>query len=97
MSSAITHLPESKSRITARVTPSVQSLLEEAAACLGIPLNSFVVSAAVEKAGAVLETERVIRLSREDAELFARTLDNPSGPNESLLKAAQTYRGAVGE
>ena len=80
-----------KARITARVPASVQSILEEAAAFLGVPVNSFVVSAAVEKAGDVLASDRTIKLSREDAELFASMLENPPGPNKALLKAAKAY------
>lgn len=82
---------EPKARITARVAPSVQSVLEDAAAFLGVPLNSFIISAAVEKAGQVLATERTIKLSREDAELFAGVMENPPGPNEAVLRAAKSY------
>ena len=92
-----TALVENKARITARVTTSVQSLLEEAAAFLGVPLNSFVVSAAVEKASELLETERQIKLGKEDAELFISLMDNPPGPNAALVKAAKTYREMVRE
>jgi uncharacterized protein (DUF1778 family) len=92
-----TAIVEPKARITARVTASVQSVLEEAAAYLGVPLNSFVVSAAVEKAGDVLESERRILLSQKDAAVFAELLENPPGPNAALLKAAQTYRATVRE
>ena len=92
-----TTIVEPKTRITARVTASVQSVLEEAAACLGVPLNSFVVSAAVEKAGDVLESERRILLSQKDAAIFAELLENPPGPNAALLKAFQTYQKVVRE
>jgi uncharacterized protein (DUF1778 family) len=89
--------PETKARITARVPTSVQSVLEEAAAYMGVPLNSFLVSAAVEKAGEVLAAERIIRLSRRDAEFFASVMENPPGPNQALRKAAQTYRNTIRE
>ena len=88
---------ESKTRITARVSPSVQSVLEEAAAFLGVPLNSFIVSSAVEKAADVLATERTIKLSRQDAELFASMMETPPGPNKALLKAAESYGTMVRE
>src|SRR5687768_445795 len=47
-----------KSRITARVNGSVHEVLENAAAILGVPLNSFIVTAAVEKASSLLAAER---------------------------------------
>ncbi|MDB6131766.1 MAG: hypothetical protein JWM59_9 [Verrucomicrobiales bacterium] len=79
---------ESKNRITARVTTSVQSMLEEAAAFLGVPLNSFLVSAAVEKAGDVLAKERSIKLTPRDAEFLSELMEHPPKPNAYLLAAA---------
>lgn len=78
---------EPKHRITARVTNSVQSMLEEAAAFLGVPLNSFLVSAAVEKAVDVLAKERSIKLTSRDAEFLSELMENPPEPNAYLLAA----------
>lgn len=85
-----------KARITARIPASVQSVLEEAAACLGVPLNSFLVSAAVEKAGDVLAAERVIKLGRNDAEFLERLMDNPPEPNAALKTAAAKHKEMIG-
>ena len=87
---------EPKSRITARVGESVQALLEEAAAYMGVPLNSFLVSAAVEKAGDVLTMERVIKLGQRDAELIEQMVQNPPEPNGPLEAFAAGER-LVGE
>ena len=82
-------------RITARVTASVQSVLEEAAAFLGVPLHSFIVSAAVEKASDVLAAERRIKLGRQDAEFLARVMENPPEPAAALLAAAKKHRQMI--
>lgn len=55
-------------------------MLEQAAAYLGVPLNSFVVTAAVEKANALLAAAHTIQLGRKDAELFAKMLENSPTP-----------------
>lgn len=86
-----------KARITARVPASVQSLLEEAAASIGVPLNSFVVTAAVEKAYELLASERSIKLGFKDAELFSQLLDNPPAPNAALLEAGRRYGQMIRE
>lgn len=93
----ITDALKTKARITARVPVSVQAMLEEAAACLGVPVNSFLVSAAVEKANKVLEAERTIHLTPRDAEFIAQLIDRPPSPNAALLEAARTYREMIGE
>jgi uncharacterized protein (DUF1778 family) len=88
---------ETKSRITARIATSTQAVLEQAAAYLGVPLNSFVVSAAVEKANELLAAERAIHLGRKDAELFAKLLDAPPAPSPGILEARKAYREMIRE
>ncbi len=88
---------EPKARITARVSQSTQAMLEEAAAFMGVPVNSFVVNAAVEKAGDVLAKERVIKLSQRDAGFLARLMENPPEPNASLLNAIAGVKSRVRE
>ncbi len=84
-----------KSRITARIPASVQTMLEDAATFLGVPLNSFLVSAAVEKAGDVLAAERVIKLGRNDVEFLERLMDNPPEPNAALMAAAAKHKEMI--
>ena len=78
---------EEKARITARVPTGVQATLEEAAAFLGVPVNSFVVTAAMEKAGDVLAKERVIQLTDRDAEFLIELMEDPPAPNAALCQA----------
>ena len=86
---------ETRTRITARVGESTQTLLEEAAAFSGVSINSFVVSAAVEKAGDVLSTERVIRLAQSDAEQIEKIIATPPEPNNALKEAFKSSQSLL--
>lgn len=82
----------SSPRITARVSVDTQELLNKAAALMGISsINSFVVSAAIEKAKKIMAEEEALKLSREDAMLFMDALDKPSKPNKKLNEAFASY------
>ena len=81
-------IQEPKTRITTRLPINSHAILEEAAAFLGVPLNSFLISAAMEKAEDILAGERIIKLGRKDAEL----MEKPSAPNTELLKAVDTFQ-----
>ena len=85
-------LDTTKERISSRVPKPVRKTLEEAAALSGATLNQFVVQAALKEAHAVLERERLVRLSRRDAEVFFKTLENPPKPNARLKKAVAIYK-----
>jgi uncharacterized protein (DUF1778 family) len=84
-----------KERISSRVPKPVRKTLEEAAALSGATLNQFVVQAALKEAHAVLERERIIRLSRRDAQAFFRALEKPPSPNARLKKAVAAYKRAA--
>lgn len=85
-------LETTKHRISARVPKPVRETLEEAAALSGATLNQFVVQAALKEAHTVLERERIIRLSRRDAEVFFKALERPAAPNTRLKKAVAAYK-----
>lgn len=79
-------------RITARVDADTQDLLSRAAALSGMSsINSFVLSAAIEKAKTIMERERSLRLSERDARQLVDALDAPSKPNRRLQHAAELY------
>ncbi|WED23998.1 DUF1778 domain-containing protein [Vibrio sp. JC009] len=79
-------------RITARVDVDTQDLLTKAAAIAGMSsINSFVLSAAIEKAKEVIEREQALRLSQKDALLLMEALDRPAKPNAKLKAAAKRY------
>jgi len=80
-------------RITARVDVDTQDLLSKAAAIAGMSsINSFVLSAAVEKAKQIIEREQTLKLSERDAMLLMEALDKPAAANPNL-KAAFARHG----
>ncbi len=83
------------SRNNDRVPTSVRMWLEQAAAYLGVPVNSFVVTAAVEKATELLAAEQTIQLGGKDAALFAKLLENPPAPCAALREAGKAYREMI--
>lgn len=74
-------------RVTARIPQQVRETLEQAANLSGSTLNQFIVSAALKEAQQVLESERVIDLSYQDADQVFALLENPPTPNEKLKTA----------
>lgn len=79
-------------RITARVDPDTQDLLSRAAALSGVSsINSFVLSAAVEKAKRIMERDLALKLSQRDSLLLMEALDAPAKPIEHLQEAAARY------
>jgi len=79
-------------RITARVDLDTQDLLAKAAAISGVSsINSFVLSAAVEKAKQIIEREQALKLSEHDALLLMNALDEPTVANAALQAAFSRY------
>ena len=83
-------------RITARVNEDVKNTLSAAAELVGATLNQFLVQAALEKAEAIIERERIINLSKQDSEAFFAALDNPPEPNQKLKNAFANYKLKIG-
>jgi len=84
--------PEERGRITARVPQNVQDILQQAADLQGATLNQFVVQAALSEARRVIERDRVIQLSSDDAAFLLDLLEKPQVPNARLHKAFQNYK-----
>jgi uncharacterized protein (DUF1778 family) len=79
-------------RITARVDDDTQKLLSQAAAISGVSsINSFVLSAAIEKANKIVDRERSLKLSERDALILVKALDKAGTVNTRLKKAANRY------
>ena len=74
------------------VDVDTQDLLTKAAAIAGMSsINSFVLSAAIEKAKQVIEREQALKLSQADAMLLMEALDRPATQNSKLKAAADRY------
>lgn len=83
-------------RITARVDIDTQDLLTKAAAIAGMSsINSFVLSAAIEKAKQVIEREQTLKLSQADAMLLVEALDRPATSHAKLKAASERYKSKV--
>ncbi len=82
-------------RITARVSEQVKSTLNTAADLMGATLNQFLIQAALEKAENIIEKDKVIHLSNQDAEIFFSSLENPPQPNRKLKNAFDNYKEKV--
>jgi len=86
------NLSEERGRITARVSLSVEEKLKEAAELTGATVNQFLVQAALEKAERIIDRERVIKLTRDDATMLIAMLENPSKPNPALTRAFKRFK-----
>jgi len=79
----------SEQRIPARMPTAVYEKIVEAAQYIGATLNQFLVQSALEKANAILEAERIIKLSAASSEALFAIMENPPEPNENLKRAMQ--------
>ena len=85
-------LTKAEERIPARMPLAVYEKISEAAATVGATLNQFLVSAAIEKANAILEQEREINLSANSAKIVFDLIENPPKPNKHLKRTLQTRK-----
>jgi uncharacterized protein (DUF1778 family) len=86
------NVSQDRGRITARVPRSVEDALQEAAELSGATINQFVVQAALEKAKSIIDRERIIKLSANDAALLITMLDQLSKPNLALTQAFERFK-----
>jgi uncharacterized protein (DUF1778 family) len=80
--------------LSASVPVHIYQKLTEAASLIGATINQFLIQSAVEKADAILEGERVINMTKRDAEVFFGAVENPPPINEKLRLAMQAYQEA---
>ncbi len=79
-------------RITARVDETAHQLLSQAAALSGVSsINSFVLSAAIEKAKKIMHEEQSLALSHHDATLLINALDQSDQAHPRLKTAVARY------
>jgi uncharacterized protein (DUF1778 family) len=83
---------ENRDRITNRVPQTIALKLQEAADLTGSTLNQFMVQAALEKAERIIDREKTIYFSVNDAAMLMNMLDNPSKPNAALTRAFERFK-----
>lgn len=77
--------------ITAKVSQAIVDKLQAAAELSGATLNQFLVQAALEKADKIIDREKAIQLSQQDAIMLINLLENPPAPNQALLQGLAEY------
>lgn len=83
---------ENTVRVTARIPVSVRETIQRAAELSGATLNQFMVQAALKEAKEVIDSERVIVLSENDADKVFSLIENPPEPNERLKAAIKRHK-----
>lgn len=86
------HATEERDRITTRVSHPIAMKLQEAADLSGATLNQFVIQSALEKAEKIIDREKALYFSENDAAMLINMLDNPSKPNAALVRAFERYK-----
>ena len=84
-----------RGRISARVSHPIAEKLQEAADLSGATLNQFLVQAALEKAEKIIDRERTIRFTQDDAAMIMNLLENPPEPNAALSSLMASYKKKV--
>lgn len=88
-------MPTILSQITTSVDADTQDLLTKAAVIEGMPsIESFVLSAAIEKAKLVIECEQALTLNQADTMMLIEALDRPAIVNDRLKAAASRYESS---
>lgn len=83
--------PESSDRITNRIPQAITLKIQEAAELTGSTVNQFMVQASLEKAEKIIDREKFIQFSENDAAMIINLLDNPSKPNAALMRAFERF------
>ena len=79
-------------RLDVRVTRANKRLIERAALATGQPVTSFILSSALDRARAALDSESRTVLTERDGRIFLRLLDADRAPNAALVRAARRAR-----
>ena len=82
---------QERERITARVSSAIAETLNEAVELAGTTMNNFVVQAALREAQRVIDREKAIYVSRNDAAMLLDLLENPPAPNAALTRAFERF------
>jgi len=82
-------------RLEARIAPEALAVVKRAAEIQGRSVSEFVVAAAQEAAGRIIESSSIIRLSVADQRQLAEALLNPPKPNAALRRAFAAHKRLV--
>lgn len=79
-------------RIDLRTSGETKALIARAAATSGMSLSAFLLTAAAERAQAVLHQTESLTLTPRDWQAFVAALDDLERPRPKLQAAMKTYR-----
>ena len=84
-----------QTRLEARVTSDLKSLLQYAADLQGSSLSEFLLRSAEKAAIDVINKRQTLKLASEDSRMFVEALINPQKPNSNLKNAYKQYKKMV--
>lgn len=79
-------------RLNFRIPADIKERVEEAALVTGTTITDFAITALANSAEEAINRHQTRILSNRDRDIFLQMLDDPSGPNEALRKAARRYK-----
>ena len=85
-------MPAALERIDLRTSTETKALISRAAATAGMSVSAFLLTAAQERAKAVLGEAESLTLTQRDWEAFVAALDNLDKPRPKLDAAMKRYR-----
>ena len=85
------------SRLNFRIPSEIKERVEEAALVTGTTVTDFAITALANSAEEAIHRHQSRTLSDRDRDIFLHMLDDPSGPNEALKKAAERYKERLGK
>lgn len=85
-------MPTALERIDLRTSVETKALIARAAAAAGMSVSAFLLSAAQERAQAVLSQTDSMTLTPGDWEAFVTALDHLDQPRPKLSAAMERYR-----
>ena len=77
--------------IHTRISEAASATVHEAAALAGMTADQFVEQAVLKEAERVIDREKNIYLSNDDAKMLLDLLENPPSPNAALTKAFERF------
>lgn len=89
-------LAEKEARLDIRLNTVYKMFLKQVYKPAGYrSLSAFIIQAAIEKAEAIIEKEKLILASEKDKEIFFSALLKTAEPNQALKKATKAYKKSI--
>ena len=85
----MTSMTVSTARLSLRLSVTDKARIEHAARLRGVTVSALVREAALCEAEAIMMTERVVSLSREESRIFLAALERPMQPAPRLQVAME--------